>query len=139
MAPDLPGVAGDAATAARFAGRWAELLKVPAKPVEGQRLYALETVKEPRGVPGRARRADRGDADVLAGWGKAFERDTGSPVLPDAVREQIDAGWFWVWDDGGPVAMARYTDAVSGVSRIGLVYTPPEQRGRGYAAACTAA
>ena len=87
MAPDLPGVAGDAATAARFAGRWAELLKVPAKPVEGQRLYALETVKEPRGVPGRARRADRGDADVLAGWGNAFERDTGSPVLPDAVRD----------------------------------------------------
>ena len=28
IAPDLPGVAGDAATASQFAGRWAELLKV---------------------------------------------------------------------------------------------------------------
>ena len=52
------------------------------------------------------------------------------------MRESVNV---WVWDDGGPVAMARYTDAIGGVARIGLVYTPPEQRGHGYAAACTAA
>jgi hypothetical protein len=36
--PDLPGVFGPADTVARFAGRWAETLGVPAAPVEGQRL-----------------------------------------------------------------------------------------------------
>ena len=139
VAPDLPGVAGDAATTARFAGRWAELMKVPAKPVEGQRLYVLDSLQPPNGVPGQARRAAADDADVLAGWGQAFEREAGSPVSVDALREQVRAGLFWVWDDGGPVAMARYTDAIGGVARIGLVYTPPEKRGRGYASACTAA
>jgi hypothetical protein len=35
-APELPGIAGEAATAASFAGRWAEQLRIPATPVEGR-------------------------------------------------------------------------------------------------------
>jgi predicted GNAT family acetyltransferase len=35
--------------------------------------------------------------------------------------------------------MAYYTPPAAGVSRIGPVYTPPQQRRRGFAAACTAA
>src|SRR5436190_4663594 len=35
----LPGVNGEAATAARFAGHWAERTKMAARPIEGQRLY----------------------------------------------------------------------------------------------------
>ena len=139
IAPDLPGVAGDAATAARFAGRWAELLKVPASPAEGQRLYALDRVRDPSGVPGRPRCAEAGDVELLTAWGKAFESETRSPVTLDAIHAHVAAGLFCVWDHDGPVSMARRTDAVGGVARIGLVYTPPEHRGRGYAAACTAA
>ena len=54
IAPDLPGVSGEAATAARFAGCWAELLATPAAPVEGQRLYQLGHVATSEG---RARAA----------------------------------------------------------------------------------
>jgi predicted GNAT family acetyltransferase len=32
--------------------------------------------------------------------------------------------------------MAAHTDPVAGVVRLQYVYTPPEQRGRGYAQAC---
>ena len=39
--PGLPGANGEAATSAAFAGQWAELLSVPVRPVEGQRLYRL--------------------------------------------------------------------------------------------------
>jgi predicted GNAT family acetyltransferase len=35
--------------------------------------------------------------------------------------------------------MAARTDAVAGVSRVQAVYTPPERRRAGYAAACVAA
>ena len=59
--PGLPGVSGAASVAARFAGRWAELLKVPATPVEGQRLYELRVLRPPVGVPGELRAAGSSD------------------------------------------------------------------------------
>jgi predicted GNAT family acetyltransferase len=34
--------------------------------------------------------------------------------------------------------MALTRGPVEGVARVGLVYTPPEHRGRGYASACVA-
>jgi len=34
----LPGVSGEAGTAAAFAGHWAERTRSPARPVEGQRI-----------------------------------------------------------------------------------------------------
>ena len=52
---------------------------------------------------------------------------------------RIAGGLVWIWHDDGPVAMAAFTPAVAGVSRIGAVFTPDEHRRRGYAAACTAA
>ena len=40
--------------------------------------------------------------------------------------------------DGAPVAMARVHGCLLGMSRIGPVYTPPENRGNGYGATVTA-
>src|SRR5918996_501925 len=62
--PDLPGVAGDAAAAASFAGSWAERLRVPATPVEAQRMYRLADLCPPNGVPGRYRRAGAAGPDT---------------------------------------------------------------------------
>src|SRR5947209_3712776 len=42
--PDLPGVIALAATAATFAGGWAETRRVPATPQEGGRIYRLGRV-----------------------------------------------------------------------------------------------
>ncbi|HEX2902904.1 MAG TPA: GNAT family N-acetyltransferase, partial [Jatrophihabitans sp.] len=47
--------------------------------------------------------------------------------------------WLWLGAGGDPVSMAGRNVTVAGVSRVGPVYTPPERRGRGYAAAVTAA
>lgn len=138
--PDVPGAFGPADTVSRFAGRWAETLKVPVTPVEGQRLYALGTLHPPAGVPGRARRANDGDTDLVQSWVKGFDRDTGGTVATaDTIRRRLSAGLIWIWEDREPVAMATYTPALAGVSRVGLVYTPPDYRRHGYGAACTAA
>jgi uncharacterized protein len=40
-----------------------------------------------------------------------------------------------LWDDNGPVAMAKANRAVGGVTRIHAVFTPPENRKRGYGTA----
>lgn len=39
---------------------------------------------------------------------------------------------------GGPVSMVGHSPTVAGVTRIGPVWTPPEHRRHGYAAAATA-
>ena len=55
------------------------------------------------------------------------------------MRALITDGRFWIWDDDGPRSMVGCKRRSSGIARIGPVYTPPEHRRRGYAAACTAA
>jgi predicted GNAT family acetyltransferase len=141
-APDLPGVAGDASTAASFAGAWAERLRIPVTPVEGQRLYRLIALRPPDGVRGRLRRAADLDRDTLVAHRLRFHAETGEPGDLDpaaAVDGYLRAGRCFVWDDGGVVSSAIATTPEAGVVRIGVVYTPAENRRRGYASACVAA
>jgi len=53
----LSGVRGDASTAARFAGQWAERCKVAAIPFQGQRINEVVDVRERPAVSGRLRNA----------------------------------------------------------------------------------
>ena len=51
----------------------------------------------------------------------------------------IAAGLLFVWEvDGAVVSMAAVTVAQDGVSRVGLVFTPAENRKRGFASVCVA-
>jgi GNAT superfamily N-acetyltransferase len=141
-APGVPGVIADAATAACFAGVWAERRKTPAAPHEGQRLYELTEVTPPTEVSGSFRAAGTGEVDLLLAWARGFEADTGQFPRPQPERwiaDNIAHERVFVWDDDGPVSTALASDVVAGVSRVGFVYTPPGQRGHGYAAAVTAA
>ena len=63
------------------------------------------------------------------------------PARADYLRDVLAAnGRVVLWTvDGVAVSMARVHAPAVGVSRIGPVYTPPEHRGHGYAAAVTAA
>jgi predicted GNAT family acetyltransferase len=140
VAPDLPGVFGEADISSRFAGAWAEILNVPTAPVEGQRLYRLGSLVAPTGVPGRLRMAEDGDKDLVLSWLRGFRDETGGhPPPPHVVGRRISEGFVALWDHDRPVSMAYFTPPAAGVSRIGPVYTPPPQRRRGFAAACTAA
>src|SRR5580692_7872332 len=53
----LPGVNGEAATAARFAGQWSERTKSAATPFQGNRLYELIGIPELPDTDGRLRQA----------------------------------------------------------------------------------
>ena len=49
-------------------------------------------------------------------------------------------GAYHVWEDGGSVvSIAGHSAQVSGMVRVGPVYTPPEHRRHGYGSAVTAA
>jgi len=142
---ELPGVNGEAATAARFAGHWAERTKTAAHPDQGQRIYEVENVIPARPTSGQLRQADRKDKEVLVRWFEDFDSETGESSLRASVSSlaqivdlRLRAGQLWVWDDGGPVAMAGLSEPVSEVTRVGPVYTPPDRRSFGYGSALVA-
>ena len=134
----LPGINGDAATAARFAGQWTERCKVPALPVMGLRLYELGELQPIRPVEGALRRAEPSDRDLAIQWVREFSIEIHEPEgdFEMMADEWIASGQLWLWENSGPVSMAVCRKPIEGVVRVSGVYTPPELRQRGYAEAC---
>jgi uncharacterized protein len=136
----LPGVGGEAGTAAHFAGHWAEVTGSGAVPFGGQRIYELDGVPAPGNAEGHLRRAEAGDSELLLEWMHGFGDDTGERHMQEEVlTRRVSAGQFWLWEDDGACSVAAHTAPVGGVTRIQAVYTPPALRCRGYAGACVAA
>jgi len=117
------------------------------------RLFELrDLAPPPRSVPGRLRAATNDDLELTKDWYAAFMRDAdeqagrtpGSSAddVPDdeAMLHRIDDGRVWLWVDGDdrPVHVTGTNPPSFGVARIGPVYTPREQRGRGWASAAVA-
>jgi len=137
----LPAIAGEARAAARFAGAWTDLSGGSAKPLEGERLYQLDSIQQPA-TPGSARLATLHDVPTLIDWHIGFCSDVGTEPYPDpfeAIASGVKNQRFWVWEMGNIVAMAAVTKPFAGASRISHVYTPPQERGKGYGAGVTAA
>lgn len=137
---ELPGVSGEAATAARFAGQWTEQRKCGAVPVDGQRVYEVGEVARPPSPEGACRRAVLADRALLERWMDDFSEDIGQSRAANAgvVDRLLPDGRFWLWENGVPTSVAAHSAPVAGVTRIQAVYTPVEHREHGYAAACVA-
>jgi GNAT superfamily N-acetyltransferase len=146
--PAAGGAHGPVAEAEAFAAARVARTGCRVETVMRTRLFALDALVPPRGVPGRARRAHAGDVALLGAWRRAFSAEAGigggwsGPVTVEehvARALRFGAGEM-IWEvDGTPVAQATARPVIAGASRIGPVYTPPEHRGHGYAAAVTAA
>src|SRR5207253_1182834 len=84
-----------------------------------------------------------GHRELLIDWIRAFwlAIEGELPPEPEQILQRlVERGGLWVWCDGGePVSFASATAPAHGMTRIGLVYTPKELRGRGYASSCVAA
>jgi GNAT superfamily N-acetyltransferase len=145
---ELPGVNGPRDAAEAFTVAWVARTGCGAHEHMALRLYELKDLDVPD-VPGHARLATMDDIDLLARWYTGFGgevtlqgRDEGADdKSARIVRVGLAAGHGHViWYDGDePVSWAAANAPVSGMSRIGPVYTPPEHRRRGYGAAATAA
>ena len=135
----LTGVNGEPATAASFAGQWSERCKSAATPFQGLRLYEFLEAGEVSPRDGHLRQAGREDRSLMILWTRAFQDEIGESA--DDIELRVDrglsAGQLWVWDKNGEtISMAANREPTEGVVRIAGVYTPPEKRGHGYAAAC---
>ncbi|SDN58275.1 GNAT family N-acetyltransferase [Allokutzneria albata] len=145
LEPDLPAVNGPTAVAEAFAEEWQTLSGQPWRVERGERLYRLGTLVPPV-VRGAARVAGEQDVKLLSLWRKDFFAnvlgvDLGLATSEAGLRQALEMGTtVLLWEiDGQPVSCAQATKAVAGMSRVSFVYTPPEQRGNGYASGVTAA
>jgi RimJ/RimL family protein N-acetyltransferase len=146
------GVNGSLSAVEAFAAETARLTGGTVRVSEHTRLWVLGDLEEPTLPPGRLRPAEERDVDQVAAWYDAFGRDaaeqagrSGPHAGPeedrDSMLRRIADGTVFVWEDasGVPVHVTGASRPMFGVSRIGPVYTPPDQRGRGYAGATVAA
>ncbi|MFC3978531.1 MULTISPECIES: GNAT family N-acetyltransferase [Streptosporangium] len=130
------GVRGGVALAEVFAAAWWR----PERTRRSERLYRLDTLTpppvHPRGAP---RTAGTQDLELLVAWGQAFQREAGghsSGGLAAVLAGRVGRREILLWEvEGRPVAYAGASVPIGGVSRVGPVYTPPGERGRGYGTA----
>jgi GNAT superfamily N-acetyltransferase len=144
--PVAAGVAGPVPEAEVFARAIADRTGAAVRVGTRSRLFVLGALVEPAGVPGRARPAGEADVELLAGWRRGFAAEAhGGSTDPESAEEQLRRSLRLgsaevLWEvDGIPVSQASARPVLAGTSRIGPVYTPPERRRHGYAAAATAA
>jgi predicted GNAT family acetyltransferase len=141
----LPGVVGALPEAAAFADAWTALAGGEARTSTRQGVYELREVRDIGGAAGAARLAVDGDLDLLVRWHEDFVAE----AVPDHIGDEsmrrrrlegaIRDEEYWIWEvDGRPVSMTGASPAPPDGSRVGPVYTPPADRGNGYATALVA-
>jgi RimJ/RimL family protein N-acetyltransferase len=136
------GVVGLEQAPAWFVERAAELGETFLDPIP-QRIHALRNKPVFPGAPGHVREVVPEDAALLADWLQAFAREA-VPHDPEPARAELEKvagqGRHLLWIvDTKPVSVAGITRRLHNAAAIAPVYTPPSQRGRGFAGSVTAA
>jgi GNAT superfamily N-acetyltransferase len=105
-------------------------------------VFELRRMTAPAPTSGSMRLCDDQDRDRLCAWTVAFCRDVGDAAAAEDGARMADGllrdQRAWVWTSGSngngePLAMAAHAGPTPNGIRINFVYTPPANRGRGYA------
>ncbi len=139
----IPGVVGPASAAQAFADCWAEA--VPSALLETMRMRVFEarTVADVPPAAGVLRLASMDDLPLMAQWIDAFSQEAlGEPADRDKAKKSAERfiadKQLYIWDCNGPVSIAKTTRPMRNGVSVTAVYTPPEQRNKGYATSCVA-
>jgi len=140
----IPGVNSSAEVARKFVAQWSQLSGCTVRQEWAQRIYQLSQVTNESRAAGRLREPNETDHALLTKWRAAFaiEADrTDHEQAEKAAAQPLQRSTRLVlWDlEGIAVSMAGFTGRTPNGIRIAWVYTPPENRGKGFAGACVAA
>ncbi len=141
----VPGITAPVEVARSFIDLWVPTRDVVARKTMGERIYRVERVISPTGVPGHARIATADDRATLVDFVWAFLQEALGRTDDREALALVDGALrtgsriFYLWDHDGPVSVAGVTGPTPNGIRIGPVYTPPALRRHGYASAVTAA
>lgn len=109
-------------------------------------VYELRQVLKPPTAQGQLRWAEASDQPLLVEWLAGFIRDALGQTPPSLeerntmVQSHMGKQTLGLWEHlGQPMAMAAVVRHLRQGVAISWVYTPPEERGKGWASACVAA
>lgn len=138
---DYPGVVGAGKTAHWFAEHATGMGEKVEDPIP-QRIHVLRSPPLYPAAHGSPRAVNVSDGPLLFEWLAAFHKEA---VPHDPPPEQADiekfvaSGRFVFWTNNDrPVSVAAVSRRLRQTAAIAPVYTPPEQRGKGYAGSVTA-
>ncbi len=138
----VPGVLGPSKVAKAMAESWSAVTGGAHDLERRQRVYEVRQVVYPLSECGRLRLAAESDLELVTRWRCGFHQEIFGTVDEDEagllLRVRIKAEDIYLWDAGQPVSMAMRTRPTRNGISVGLIYTPPEFRRRGYATACVA-
>jgi len=143
-AVSVPGVNSSADIARKFALKWSELSGKTFRVQMAQRIYQLRRVTNETRAAGRLREHNQSDEALLREWRAAFSIDA-EGMDPAQAREAAalplpKSRRLLLWEvEHTAVSMAGFAGPTPNGIRVAWVYTPPENRGKGFAGACVAA
>ncbi|MCF2150506.1 GNAT family N-acetyltransferase [Desmonostoc muscorum LEGE 12446] len=140
--PSLPGVNAPTDEAQAFTLAWHSLTGQSYQLKVALRTFKLEKVKPISQVTGYLRLATEDDRELLKNWHEAFSLEALGEIELDAerwVQGVLRQGTAYLWQDEVAVSIACHGGTTPNGARVGMVYTPPEHRRRGYASASVAA
>jgi uncharacterized protein len=131
----ITGINGDKELADRFAELWCRSHPVTVQSVMGDRIYRLDQVNDVALAPGRLRQATEADKGLVARWSHSFFTDIfgkSSNEIEIDITPNLIQGDVYLWDDREPVSLVMKSRLSEKSMMVRFVYTPPEQRGKGY-------
>jgi hypothetical protein len=140
----IPGINSSADIAQKFALKWSELSGQTFRVQMAQRIYQLRQVTNETRAAGRLREPNQSDDALLREWRAAFSIDA-EGMDPGQAREAAalplpKSRRLLLWEvEHTAVSMAGFSGPTPNGIRVAWVYTPPENRGKGFAGAGVAA
>lgn len=129
-----------------FTKKWEIKMDVTLQLLMDQGIYRLNKVNETlEHSPGNWRYAEESDSPLIEKWFNLFERDTGLPISPmENVKKRVamflNNREVFLWEDAGKIVsmMKKSRPTKNGVT-VSFVFTPKEERKKGYARTLVAA
>ncbi len=134
----IPGVVGPEAEAQAFSECWVEgMLDVSASIDKRMRVFEARSVTNLPHSPGKLRFARPDDHPLMAKWISALSEAIGEPTNFEGAKSRaeklITDQQLYIWDNNGPVSITGISRPMKNGATIGVVYTPPKHRNKGYA------
>jgi predicted GNAT family acetyltransferase len=143
---DVPSIVSLKPLAYQFAGKWKATTGLDHQLLMDQGLYRIDRVDETlEQSPGSWRYAEEGDCPLIEKWFNLFEEDAFLPISPiEDVKKRVATfvgeREVFLWEhDGKVVSMMKKSRPTKHGITVSLVFTPREERKKGYARTMVAA
>lgn len=142
----IPSAVGLKSVVYKFAEKWKDISNTVTRVLMDQGLYRLDVVDETLNLsPGNWRYAKKDEAPLIEKWYHSFNQDAGlakasNQVIQVKVAQFLEGQEVFFWEDNGKVVsmMKKARPSAHGVT-VSFVFTPEEERKKGYARTMVAA